>query len=90
MEAHYIAQSFFLAPNQLLANAHRLAGIPGAIVQGRYDLLCPPSAADALTNAWPGCRLHYSETAGHALTEPGVADALRDALTDVAGRAAGA
>ncbi len=90
MEAHFIAQSFFLEPNQLLTSAHRLAGIPGVIVQGRYDLLCPPAAADALAKAWPGCRLHYIEAAGHALTEPGVADALREALADVAGRAAGA
>lgn len=86
MEAHYISHSFFLEPNQLIANAARLAGIPGVIVQGRYDLLCPPAAAHALAQVWPDCRLQVIEAAGHALTEPGVADALRTALAEVAGR----
>ncbi len=45
MEAHYIAHDFFLLPGQLIANAGRLDGIPGVIIQGRYDLLCPPVAA---------------------------------------------
>lgn len=84
MEAHYIAHDFFLAPNQLLANAHRLTGIPGVIVQGRYDLLCPPEAAHALTRAWPDVRLTVVETAGHAMTEAGVEDAMRNALATLA------
>ena len=48
IEAHYIANHFFLEANQLLANAHRLHGIPGVLVQGRYDLFCPPDNAEAL------------------------------------------
>lgn len=43
MEAHYFGHDSFMAPDQLLANAHRLTGIRGVIVQGRYDLLCPPA-----------------------------------------------
>ena len=43
MEAHYFANNSFMRPNQLMAEAGKLAGIPGIIVQGRYDLLCPPS-----------------------------------------------
>jgi proline iminopeptidase len=84
IEAHYIANSFFLQPGELLANAHRLAGIPGVMVQGRYDLLCPPVAAEALAQAWPGSRLTIISAAGHAMTEPGVTEALRDGLMAIA------
>jgi len=90
MEAHYIAHRFFLRPYQLLDEAWRLAGIPGVIVQGRYDLLCPPSAAEALSRAWgPSCRLRLIELAGHAMTEPGVFDALREGVDAVARTAFG-
>lgn len=80
MEAHYIAHDFFLGENELLANAHRLRGIPGVIVQGRYDLLCPPAAACAIAEAWPECELTIIENAGHAISEPGVFDALKSAV----------
>jgi proline iminopeptidase len=80
MEAHYIANGFFLEPDQLLANAARLAAIPGAIIQGRYDLLCPPGAAFALHAAWPASHLTFIERAGHAMTEDGVMAAMRKAI----------
>lgn len=83
IEAHYIANDFFLEPGQLLANADRLVSIPGAIVQGRYDLLCPPENASALAAAWPGSKLRIIENAGHAMTEPGVMEAMRAAITDL-------
>ncbi|MGT2435481.1 hypothetical protein ACU4GH_06025 [Bradyrhizobium betae] len=53
MEAHYFVHDSFMSENQLLRNAGRLAGIPGIIVQGRYDLLCPPETSQALAKAWP-------------------------------------
>jgi proline iminopeptidase len=81
IEAHYICNNFFLEPGQLLANAHRLSGIPGAIIQGRYDLLCPPANAYALSHAWPDAKLEFIETAGHAMTEPGVTEAMRAAVS---------
>jgi proline iminopeptidase len=77
LEAHYIVNNFFLEDDQLLAGAHRLKDIPGAIIQGRYDLLCPPSSAHALCEQWPACRLKILESAGHSLTEPGVFASLR-------------
>jgi proline iminopeptidase len=80
VEAHYIRNDFFLAPSQLLRNAGRLKGIPGAIIQGRYDLLCPPNAAYALAQSWPDCKLTIMEAVGHAMSEPGVVEAMRDAL----------
>ncbi len=79
VEAHYIRHDFFLRPGQLLANADRLKGIPGRIVQGRYDLLCPPQNAHALATAWPDARLEIIDNAGHAMTEPGIMDAMRRA-----------
>ncbi|WP_333793134.1 prolyl aminopeptidase [Hyphomicrobium sp.] len=80
MEAHYIANSFFLAPNALLDGAGRLASIPGAIIQGRYDLLCPPRAAYELAKRWPAASLEIVPSAGHSMTEPGVFDAMKRAI----------
>lgn len=80
MEAHYISHSFFLEDDQLLRNAHRLAGVPGVVVQGRYDLLCPPSAAQALCARWPDCELRFMERAGHAISEAGVLAELQSAI----------
>jgi proline iminopeptidase len=84
MEAHYIKHGFFLEPDELLANADKLAGIPGRIIQGRYDLLCPPATAAALAQAWPGCELSILDTAGHAMTETGVEAAMSDAIAELA------
>jgi proline iminopeptidase len=81
MEAHYIANHFFLEPGQLLANAHRLHGIPGALIQGRHDILCPPENAQALAKAWPDAHLQIIEKAGHATTEPGITEAMRAAIS---------
>ena len=80
MEAHYFSKDCFLEPDQLLAQAGNLAGIRGVIVQGRYDLLCPPANAHALAAAWPGAELVIAEGAGHSVGEPGMADALRAAI----------
>jgi proline iminopeptidase len=84
IEAHYIKNSFFLEPGELLSNACRLAGIPGTIIQGRYDLLCPPKNAYALAAAWPGARLEIIDHAGHSMTETGIMDAMRRAINDCA------
>jgi proline iminopeptidase len=87
VEAHYIRNDFFLAPGQLLREASRLKDIPGAIVQGRYDLLCPPKAAYALEQAWGrNCRLEIMDKAGHAITERGVGEALAAAVRDLGQR----
>jgi proline iminopeptidase len=83
IEGHYIRNHFFLAPGQLLSDAHRLKDIPGVIVQGRYDLLCPPKAAYALSHAWGNCRLQIIDKAGHAITEPGVMEALGAAVSEL-------
>jgi proline iminopeptidase len=86
MEAHYFASDCFMKPNQLLDNAQRLNGIPGIIVQGRYDLLCPPKTSHALAAAWRDVEVRIVEGAGHTLYDPGVRDAVMKAIADVASK----
>ena len=81
IEAHYFVNGGFFDPaDQLLADAGRLAGIPGTIVHGRMDVVTPLKSAWDLHRAWPGSRLRIIEGAGHAVTEPGISDALREEL----------
>ena len=80
IEAHYFLHGAFLEPaDRLLRDASRLAGIPGTIVQGRYDMVCPMTSAWELHRAWPGSRLVVVPDAGHSVTEPGITDALVEA-----------
>jgi len=76
IEAHYFVSDAFLKPNQLIAEAGRLSGIPGVIVHGRYDMVCPVDNAFALHEAWPGSELQIIRDAGHSAMEPGITDAL--------------
>jgi proline iminopeptidase len=88
MEAHYFVNDCFMRPNQLLEEAGKLAGIPGVIVQGRYDLLCPPATAQALAARWADSEIRVVESAGHTLYDPGVRNAVMKAIADVASRTA--
>lgn len=83
LEAHYFRRDCFLAPDELLANAGRLAQIPGTIVQGRYDLLCPPATSFALAAAWRRAQIRIVDGAGHAMTEPGITEAMTAALSEL-------
>lgn len=76
IECHYFVNQAFLEPDQLLRDAHHLADIPGVIVQGRYDLICPLRSAWDLHRAWPTAELHIVPDAGHAAFEPGIRSAL--------------
>ena len=80
IENHYFTHDAWLAPGQLLADCPRIAHIPGAIVQGRYDMVCPPRTAFALHAAWPRASFHLIPDAGHSWLEPGILDALVTAL----------
>jgi len=86
MEAHYFRNDCFMRPGQLLEEAGKLAGIPGIIVQGRYDLLCPPATSSALVNVWHDAEIRVVEGAGHSLYDPGVRNAVMKAIADVASR----
>ena len=83
IEAHYFVNKAFLEPNQLLDNAHKLEGIPGIIVHGRYDMVCPLENASTLSRAWSDAELHIVRDAGHAASEPGIVDALVRAIEDM-------
>jgi proline iminopeptidase len=86
MEAHYFANDCFMKPEQLLDEAGKLAGLPGIIVQGRYDLLCPPSTSHALAARWPNAEIRIVEGAGHTLYDPGVRNAVMKAIADMASK----
>jgi proline iminopeptidase len=77
IECHYFAHAgFFETDGQLLAQAGRLSGIPGVIIQGRYDVVTPMETAFALHRAWPQAEFMVVPDAGHTATEPGITDAL--------------
>ena len=76
IEAHYFAHNSFLEPDQILRDVPRLDGIPGTIVHGRYDVVCPLQNAWELARAWPDATLEIVPNAGHSATEPGIVDAL--------------
>ncbi len=84
IECHYFMNQSFLEPNQLLRDAHRLADIPGTIVHGRYDVVCPLDQAHALHRAWPRAKLEIIPDAGHSAGEPGIVDALVRATDELA------
>jgi len=86
MEAHYFRNDCFMKPDQLMNEAGRLAEIPGIIVQGRYDLLCPPATSYALAAKWPRSEVRIVNGAGHSLYDPGVRDAVMKAIADMASR----
>jgi proline iminopeptidase len=86
MEAHYFANNSFLDEGQILRNAGRLEGIPGIIVQGRYDLLCPPETSHALAKVWPGSEVRIVEEAGHSLYDAGIRDAVMKSIADLASK----
>jgi proline iminopeptidase len=76
IEAHYFMNDIFLPENALLDNVWRIRGIPGVIVQGRYDAVCPTVSADDLHRAWPEADYHIIPDAGHSAWEPGICAAL--------------
>jgi proline iminopeptidase len=86
MEAHYFQNDCFMRPNQLVNEVRTLKEIPGIIVQGRYDLLCPPATSHALAGEWGAAEIRVVEGAGHSLYDPGVRDAVMRAIADLASR----
>ena len=85
LENHYFINNAFLdADHQILNRMGRISHIPGLIVQGRYDMICPPRTAWALHKAWPNSVLKLVRNAGHALSEPGISDALVRAMDEIA------
>ena len=73
IECHYfINGGFFERDDQLIADAGKLAGLPGIVVHGRYDVVTPVRTAWELAAAWPDADLRIVPDSGHAMTEPGI------------------
>ena len=83
IEAHYFVNSAFFSPeDQLLRDVGRIRHLPGVIVQGRYDMVCPAVSAWDLHETWPSSRLVIVPAAGHSADEPGIVSALVDATEE--------
>jgi proline iminopeptidase len=76
LESHYMANLGFLEEGQLLRDLDRIRHLPCVIVQGRYDVICPPVSAYRLHQAWPGSTLKMIADAGHGALETGISAAL--------------
>ena len=82
IEAHYMMNRGFLAPDQLINGIKAIERHPAIIVQGRYDMVCPIAAADRLACAWPGAQYRVVPDAGHSSMEPSIRAALVKATED--------
>lgn len=77
LENHYfINRGFLECDGWILREKHRIRHIPATIVQGRFDMICPPISAHKLADDWPSCQLRMVPLAGHALSEPGISEGL--------------
>ncbi|WP_419533062.1 prolyl aminopeptidase [Endozoicomonas sp.] len=88
IECHYFKHKSFIKPNQIIEKMNLIATIPGVIIHGRYDMICPLDNAQALADHWPEADLQVIRDAGHASCEPGIVDALVRATDDFARRLA--
>lgn len=83
IECHYFTHNSFFDDDQLLKNAYKLKDIPGFIVHGRYDVICPVDQAFELHHKWPNSQLKVIADAGHAVSEEGIARALVDSTNSM-------
>lgn len=83
IEAHYFMNNAFLDENEILEGMDVLKDIPGVIIHGRYDMVCPVGQAFDLHRAWSGSTLKVIRDAGHASSEPGTLAALVQATDDM-------
>ncbi len=81
LECHYMKNSCFIEPNQILSNVNSLGDIPGYIIHGRYDIVCPVEQAVQLHEQWPRSELNVIANTGHAATEEANLLALVDATS---------
>lgn len=85
IEAHYFRHQCWLEPGQLLRDVPKIRHLPATIVQGRYDIICPPKSACELASAWPEADFHVV-LSGHAASEPAIVDRLVQATDRLADR----
>lgn len=76
IEAHFFSRHLFTGACDLIARAEQLRRLPGVIVQGRYDMVCPIRSADEIARAWPEAEYVIVADAGHSAMEPGIREQL--------------
>ncbi|WP_135081887.1 prolyl aminopeptidase [Terasakiella sp. SH-1] len=79
LEAHYFKHNFFMEEDYLINQIHRIIHLPCIIVQGRYDVVCPPITAEHLSNCWQKAQFIVVPDAGHSALESGIRAALINA-----------
>lgn len=85
LENHYFSNHVFLGRDaRLLDDVDVMMHVPGTIIQGRFDMVCPPKSAYALHKLWPNSTLHMVGMAGHALSETGIAAKLVETMDHIA------
>ena len=84
IECHYFINKSFIEPNQIIRRAYLLEDIPGVIIHGRYDVVCPVEQAYALHSVWPQAQFTVAPGSGHSATEPEIVDALIRATDELA------
>lgn len=85
IENHYFANKGFLNEDgYIMKNIDIIKDIPGTIVQGRYDMICPPDTAVKLHEAWPASRLIIASQSGHSLSEPQITSILVGVMDELA------
>jgi len=85
LENHYFMNKAFLEfDGQILANMGQISHIPGVIVQGRYDMICPPTSAWKINELWSSGELRMIRNAGHAQSEPGISAELVRVMDQIA------
>ncbi|TVZ40143.1 proline iminopeptidase [Alteromonadaceae bacterium 2753L.S.0a.02] len=89
IEAHFFVNKIFVKTNQILDNMHRLEGVPGIIIHGRYDMVCPLDNATAIYEKWNDAELNIIRDAGHSAREPSIVDALVKATIEMSKRLSG-
>ena len=83
MELYYIKNKFFMEDNEILNNVAKISNIPAFIVQGRYDLICPPINAFNLSKKWKSSKITFVNTAGHSSSDEGIIDNLLIGLKEL-------
>ncbi len=84
IENHYFSNRGFLeVDGQIMRDMHIIKDIPGTIVQGRYDMICPPETAIDLHDAWPSSRLIMASKSGHSLSEPQITSMLVEVMDEM-------
>ena len=84
IECHYFINNIFLEDNYILKNINKIKDIPLAIVQGRYDIVCPMRSAWDLKQSLPSSKLYVIDNAGHSMKEIGITNKLIELTNDLA------